>query len=159
MLCQVSELSLQPHQNSKSGKRNTHKQNSNRALHCSAYAWAYSFSLRKAKKDQAMAYHSSEAKTFSLPNTVKVPHMGWNTLNIVKQNELFDGISRGTLCLLCPFTLPRARRQKHCLHTNRIRNNLHISSSPQKHLRHPVSPRKIRRHRTQNPQKLRQNTW
>ena len=31
-----------------------------------------------------------------LPNTVKVPHMGWNTLSIVKQNELFDGIPEGT---------------------------------------------------------------
>jgi imidazole glycerol-phosphate synthase subunit HisH len=31
-----------------------------------------------------------------LPNTVKVPHMGWNTLNIKKQTELFDGIKEGT---------------------------------------------------------------
>jgi len=34
-----------------------------------------------------------KGKTVRLPNTVKVPHMGWNTLNIVKQNELFDGIA------------------------------------------------------------------
>jgi imidazole glycerol-phosphate synthase subunit HisH len=33
-----------------------------------------------------------KGKTVQLPNTVKVPHMGWNTLNIVKQNELFDGV-------------------------------------------------------------------
>ncbi len=33
-----------------------------------------------------------KGKNVQLPNTVKVPHMGWNTLNIVKQNELFDGI-------------------------------------------------------------------
>lgn len=33
-----------------------------------------------------------KGKTIRLPNTVKVPHMGWNTLNFVKQNELFDGI-------------------------------------------------------------------
>ena len=36
-----------------------------------------------------------KGKTVSLPNTVKVPHMGWNTLNIIKQNELFDGIAEG----------------------------------------------------------------
>ncbi len=30
--------------------------------------------------------------TVRLPRTVKVPHMGWNTLNIVKQNELFNGV-------------------------------------------------------------------
>jgi len=33
-----------------------------------------------------------EGKTVWLPNSVKVPHMGWNTLQIVKQNELLDGI-------------------------------------------------------------------
>ena len=33
-----------------------------------------------------------EGKTVWLPNSVKVPHMGWNTLRIVKQNELLDGV-------------------------------------------------------------------
>ena len=33
-----------------------------------------------------------EGKTIWLPNSVKVPHMGWNTLRIVKQNELLDGV-------------------------------------------------------------------
>jgi glutamine amidotransferase len=33
-----------------------------------------------------------KGKVVQLPGTVKVPHMGWNTLNIVKPNELFDGI-------------------------------------------------------------------
>ncbi len=33
-----------------------------------------------------------EGKNVYLPNTVKVPHMGWNSLKIVKQNELLEGI-------------------------------------------------------------------
>ena len=37
-----------------------------------------------------------KGKTVQLPSTVKVPHMGWNTLNIVKPNELFDGIAEGS---------------------------------------------------------------
>ena len=37
-----------------------------------------------------------KGKNMQLPNTVKVPHMGWNTLNIVKANELFDGVAEGT---------------------------------------------------------------
>jgi len=37
-----------------------------------------------------------KGRNLQLPKTVKVPHMGWNTLNIVKSNELFDGISDGT---------------------------------------------------------------
>ncbi len=31
-----------------------------------------------------------------LPSTVKVPHMGWNTLNITRSNELFEGIEEGS---------------------------------------------------------------
>ncbi len=37
-----------------------------------------------------------KGKTVRLPSTVKVPHMGWNTLNIVRQNELFDGVKEGS---------------------------------------------------------------
>jgi glutamine amidotransferase len=37
-----------------------------------------------------------EGKNMQLPKTVKVPHMGWNTLNIVQQNDLFEGIAEGS---------------------------------------------------------------
>ncbi len=37
-----------------------------------------------------------KGRNVQLPKTVKVPHMGWNTLNIAKPNELFDGIAEGT---------------------------------------------------------------
>jgi imidazole glycerol-phosphate synthase subunit HisH len=37
-----------------------------------------------------------KGRNVTLPKTVKVPHMGWNTLNIVKPNELFDGVVEGT---------------------------------------------------------------
>jgi glutamine amidotransferase len=37
-----------------------------------------------------------KGKTVRLPSTVKVPHMGWNTLNIIKQNELFNGVKEGS---------------------------------------------------------------
>jgi imidazole glycerol-phosphate synthase subunit HisH len=37
-----------------------------------------------------------KGKNIHLPSTVKVPHMGWNTLNIVKPNELFDGIAENS---------------------------------------------------------------
>jgi glutamine amidotransferase len=36
-----------------------------------------------------------KGKNVCLPNSVKVPHMGWNTLKIVKQNELLDGVDDG----------------------------------------------------------------
>ena len=37
-----------------------------------------------------------EGKNIGLPSSVKVPHMGWNTLEIVRQNEFFDGIEDGS---------------------------------------------------------------
>jgi len=37
-----------------------------------------------------------QGKVIQLPRTVKVPHMGWNTLHISRLNELFDGIAEGT---------------------------------------------------------------
>jgi glutamine amidotransferase len=33
-----------------------------------------------------------EGKTVRLKGSVKVPHMGWNTLRIAKQSELFEGV-------------------------------------------------------------------
>jgi glutamine amidotransferase len=33
-----------------------------------------------------------EGKAVWLPNSVKVPHMGWDTLRFVKENELLDGV-------------------------------------------------------------------
>jgi glutamine amidotransferase len=37
-----------------------------------------------------------KGRNIRLPNTVKVPHMGWNTLRTVKQNELLNGIQDGS---------------------------------------------------------------
>ena len=37
-----------------------------------------------------------KGKTVHLPNIVKVPHMGWNTLTYKKQTELFEGVPEGS---------------------------------------------------------------
>lgn len=37
-----------------------------------------------------------QGKVVELPRTVKVPHMGWNTLNIARENELLTDIPEGT---------------------------------------------------------------
>ena len=36
-----------------------------------------------------------KGKVVRFPLTVKTPHMGWNTLKVVRQNELLDGIGEG----------------------------------------------------------------
>ncbi len=43
---------------------------------------------------EGLAFFKGTVK--QLPKTVKVPHMGWNTLNIAKPNPLLDGIEEGT---------------------------------------------------------------
>ena len=37
-----------------------------------------------------------EGKNIWLRGPVKVPHMGWNTLRIVKPNQLFEGVGNGS---------------------------------------------------------------
>jgi glutamine amidotransferase len=37
-----------------------------------------------------------KGKVLQLPGTVKVPHMGWNTLNVTRPTELFEGIAEGS---------------------------------------------------------------
>jgi glutamine amidotransferase len=35
-----------------------------------------------------------KGKVVSLPSSVKIPHMGWNTLHIVKRHGLLDGVDQ-----------------------------------------------------------------
>jgi len=53
-----------------------------------------------------------KGKNMQLPNTVKVPHMGWNTLNIIRQNELFDGIAEGNYVYFVHSLYPQPKDPK-----------------------------------------------
>jgi glutamine amidotransferase len=37
-----------------------------------------------------------QGKNLTLPDTVKVPHMGWNTLDIITQNDILEGVPNGS---------------------------------------------------------------
>lgn len=37
-----------------------------------------------------------EGDVVKLPEGVKIPHIGWNTINIVKENEILDGVKDGS---------------------------------------------------------------
>jgi glutamine amidotransferase len=52
-----------------------------------------------------------KGKITTLPTTVKVPHMGWNTLEIAKHNELFDGIAEGTFVYFVHSLYPEPKDQ------------------------------------------------
>ena len=64
--------------------------------HCLAFAWACNSSLKKAKKDQETACHFSKEKTFACQIRLRCHIWVGIHLNIVKQNELFDGIPEGS---------------------------------------------------------------
>ena len=51
------------------------------------------FELSEEDRGRGLAFF--EGSTVKLPLTVKSPHMGWNTLEIVRTNEFLDGIEDG----------------------------------------------------------------
>jgi glutamine amidotransferase len=46
-----------------------------------------------------------------LPRTVKVPHMGWNTLDFSKPDPLFDGVEEGTYVYFVHSLYPEPEEQ------------------------------------------------
>jgi len=53
-----------------------------------------------------------KGKNMQLPNNVKVPHMGWNTLNILKPNELFEDIAQSTYVYFVHSLYPEPKDKK-----------------------------------------------
>jgi glutamine amidotransferase len=53
-----------------------------------------------------------KGRNMQLPITVKVPHMGWNTLNMVKPNELFEDIAEGTYVYFVHSLYPVPKEKK-----------------------------------------------
>jgi len=45
---------------------------------------------------EGLSVLSGEVVKFDLPNTYKVPHMGWNQAHFVKRPPIFEGIDEGT---------------------------------------------------------------
>lgn len=48
--------------------------------------------FQKSEEGEGEGLALLEGESVQLPKVVKVPHMGWNTLRVVKQNPLFEGL-------------------------------------------------------------------
>jgi glutamine amidotransferase len=48
--------------------------------------------FQKSEEGEGKGLALLEGESVQLPNFVKVPHMGWNTARIVRQNSLFEGL-------------------------------------------------------------------
>ncbi len=49
-----------------------------------------------------------KGKVVRLPDSVKIPHMGWNQLNAVKPNLILDGVNEGSWCYFAHSYIPQA---------------------------------------------------
>ncbi len=52
--------------------------------------------FQKSEEGEGEGLNLFEGENVRLPNSVKVPHMGWNTLQIVKPNEILEGVENGS---------------------------------------------------------------
>jgi len=48
--------------------------------------------FRKSEEGEGEGLGLLEGRNLQLPNSVKVPHMGWNTICILAQNKLLEGL-------------------------------------------------------------------
>jgi len=52
--------------------------------------------FEKSEEDKGFGLALLEGEVVRLPSSVKVPHMGWNTLEITRNNELLNDIEDGS---------------------------------------------------------------
>jgi glutamine amidotransferase len=52
--------------------------------------------FEKSDEGQGQGLSFFKGKNIRLPSLVKIPHMGWNTINIVKQNEILKNIKNNS---------------------------------------------------------------
>jgi len=52
------------------------------------------FEKSEEGKEQGLSVINGEV--ILLPNTMKVPHMGWNSLDIERQNKFLEGVDNGS---------------------------------------------------------------
>ena len=77
--------------------------------------------------------------------SLKIPHMGWNTLETRKTHPLFDGIKlgpRGRACLFRALLSAKANKPRRPLGGDRLWRCDHRGDRTRQHGRHAISPRK-----------------
>jgi glutamine amidotransferase len=52
--------------------------------------------FRKSEEGEGEGLALLDGESLQLPSFVKVPHMGWNTVKVVRQNILFEGLENGS---------------------------------------------------------------
>jgi len=58
-----------------------------------------------------------KGRVVRLPDSVKIPHMGWNQLNVSKSDGILEGISSGSWCYFVHSYIPHADESLVAAHT------------------------------------------
>jgi glutamine amidotransferase len=58
-----------------------------------------------------------KGKVVRLPDSVKIPHMGWNQLNVSKPDGILEGISNGSWCYFVHSYIPHTDESVVAAHT------------------------------------------
>ncbi len=74
---------------------------------------------------------------------LKIPHMGWNTLNVARPHPLLEGLPLGaarTACLFRALLSAQSCRALRSHRRRRLRRSGHRDRRPRQHCRHPIPP-------------------
>ena len=52
--------------------------------------------FEKSEEGKEQGLNVIDGEVILLPNTMKVPHMGWNNLEIERQNNFLEGVNEGS---------------------------------------------------------------
>jgi glutamine amidotransferase len=58
-----------------------------------------------------------KGRVVRLPDSVKIPHMGWNQLNVLKSDGILEGVSSGSWCYFAHSYVPHADESVVAAHT------------------------------------------
>jgi len=67
--------------------------------------------FESSEEGQSKGLNLVRGKVVRLPDSVKVPHMGWNQLNAIKPDLILEGVSEGSWCYFAHSYYPHADRQ------------------------------------------------
>ena len=58
--------------------------------------WEWKCSSKKVRKVESKCLNVMDGEVVLLPDTMKIPHMGWNNLEIKQQSNFLDGVKDGS---------------------------------------------------------------
>jgi len=68
--------------------------------------------FEKSEEGKEQGLNVIDGEVILLPNTMKVPHMGWNNLEIERQNNFLEGVDEWFMGLFCTLIHDKDKRNR-----------------------------------------------